>query len=114
MRHRIRQVAPDLIGTQEGLYEQLKDLASDLPDYEWIGLAAKGGVVGEFMAVFYLRLRFEPLGYDDFWLSDMLAVSRVPPTRGNSQRPYGYLGAFPRSGFPAVNPISGTPTSIPY
>ena len=52
---------PDLVGTQEGLYGQLKDLASDLPQYEWIGLGRDGGSRGEFMAVFYRRDRFEPM-----------------------------------------------------
>lgn len=70
MRDCIRQVAPDLIGTQEGLYHQLKDIAADLPDYAWIGLGRDGGSHGEFMAVFYRRSRFEPLEYDHFWLSD--------------------------------------------
>jgi len=66
----IREAAPELIGTQEGLYRQLKDLSSDLPAYEWIGLGREGGSRGEFMAVFYRRDRFEPLAFDHFWLSD--------------------------------------------
>ena len=66
----LRASAPDLIGTQEGVYAQLKDLASDLPAYDWIGLGREGGSRGEFMAVFYRRDRFEPLEYDHFWLSD--------------------------------------------
>lgn len=70
MRECIRRVAPDLIGTQEGLYPQLTDIASDLPDYAWIGQGREGGSHGEFMAVFYRRDRFEPLEYDHFWLSD--------------------------------------------
>jgi endonuclease/exonuclease/phosphatase family metal-dependent hydrolase len=61
---------PDLIGTQEGLYEQLKDIAEDLPAYEWIGLGRAGGSKDEFMAIFYKRDKFEPLAYDHFWLSD--------------------------------------------
>jgi len=85
MRSCIRQIAPDLIGTQEGLYEQLKDLASDLPDYDWIGLGREGGSRGEFMAVFYLRSRFEPLAYDHFWLSDTPAVVGSS-TWGNTNR----------------------------
>ena len=70
LREVIRQTAPDLIGTQEGLYEQLKDLASDLPEFDWIGLGREGGSRGEFMAVFYRKARFEPLAFDHFWLSD--------------------------------------------
>ncbi|ACB76975.1 endonuclease/exonuclease/phosphatase family protein [Opitutus terrae] len=70
MQHVIEQTAPDLIGTQEGLYTQLRDLAADLPAYEWIGLGREGGSRGEFMAVFYRRERFEPVAFDHFWLSD--------------------------------------------
>jgi endonuclease/exonuclease/phosphatase family metal-dependent hydrolase len=70
MKNLIANVAPDVIGTQEGLYAQLKDIASDLPAYEWIGLGRDGGSRGEFMAVFYKRARFEPVAFDHFWLSD--------------------------------------------
>jgi endonuclease/exonuclease/phosphatase family metal-dependent hydrolase len=70
----LREANPDLIGTQEGVYGQLKDLAADLPEYEWIGLGREGGSRGEFMAIFYRRDRFEPLEFDHFWLSDTPAV----------------------------------------
>src|SRR5689334_21412331 len=70
MRECIRQTPPDVIGTQEGLYPQLKDFAADQPDYDWIGLGRDGGSKGEFMAVFYRRARLEPLEFDHFWLSD--------------------------------------------
>jgi len=49
----IRDSAPDVLGTQEGLYGQLKNLASDLPEFDWIGLGREDGSRGEFMAVFY-------------------------------------------------------------
>ncbi len=74
----IRQIAPDILGTQEGLYSQLKDLAADLSSYQWIGLGRDGGSRGEFMAVFYRPERFEPVAYDHFWLSD------TPETIGSS------------------------------
>jgi endonuclease/exonuclease/phosphatase family metal-dependent hydrolase len=70
VREVIQQVAPDVFGTQEGLYEQLKDIATDLPEYDWVGLGREGGSRGEFMAVFYRKARFEPLAFDHFWLSD--------------------------------------------
>lgn len=70
MRDQIRHINPDVFGTQEGLYHQLKELASDLPDYAWIGVGRDGGSRGEFMAVFYRTGRLEPLEYDHFWLSD--------------------------------------------
>ncbi len=78
MSHCIRQLGPDIMGTQEGLYTQLKDLAADLADYEWIGLGRDGGSRGEFMTVFYRRERFEPMAFDHFWLSD------TPETVGSS------------------------------
>jgi endonuclease/exonuclease/phosphatase family metal-dependent hydrolase len=70
MAHLIEREAPDVIGTQEGLYGQLRDLAADLPAYEWIGLGREGGSRGEFMAIFFRRDRFEPVAFDHFWLSD--------------------------------------------
>lgn len=76
---------PDLIGTQEGLYSQLKDIAADQPDYDWIGLGRDGGSHGEFMAIFYRRDRFEPLEYEHFWLSDTPEVI-ASSTWGNSVR----------------------------
>ncbi len=70
----IRMVEPDVLGTQEGLYPQLRDMAADLPDFEWIGLGRQGGSHDEFTAVFYRKARLEPLEYDFFWLSDTPAV----------------------------------------
>ncbi|MAF09248.1 endonuclease [Candidatus Poribacteria bacterium] len=61
---------PDIIGTQEGTYGQLRDLRSHLQDYDWIGLGRGGGSRGEFMAVFYRPTRLEPVEFDHFWLSD--------------------------------------------
>jgi len=81
----IRKLAPDVMGTQEGVYSQLKDIAAELPDYEWIGLGREGGSRGEFMAVFYRKARLEPLAYDHFWLSDTPDVIGST-TWGNTNR----------------------------
>jgi endonuclease/exonuclease/phosphatase family metal-dependent hydrolase len=85
VRALLEHQAPDLIGTQEGLYRQLQDIAADSPSYEWIGLGRDGGSRGEFMAVFYRRDRFEPLEYDHFWLSDTPNVV-ASTTWGNTNR----------------------------
>jgi endonuclease/exonuclease/phosphatase family metal-dependent hydrolase len=77
MRDMLQQVSPDVIGTQEGVYEQLKDIAADLPEHDWIGLGRDGGSRGEFMAVYYRKSRLEPLAFDHFWLSD------TPETMGS-------------------------------
>lgn len=76
---------PDLIGTQEGLYRQLKDLERELPQYAWIGLGRDGGSKGEFMAVFYKKSRFEPVAFDHYWLSDTPDVV-ASTTWGNTNR----------------------------
>lgn len=81
----IRQQSPDVVGTQEGLYGQLKDLEADLPAYDWIGLGREGGSRGEFMAVFYRKDRLEPLQFDHYWLSDTPDVIGSA-TWGNSVR----------------------------
>lgn len=70
MKALLDRYQPDLIGTQEGVYPQLKDIAADQPAYDWIGVGRDGGSRGEFMAIFYRRDRLEPLEYDHFWLSD--------------------------------------------
>jgi endonuclease/exonuclease/phosphatase family metal-dependent hydrolase len=70
MAELIKTLAPDVFGTQEGLYSQLQDLAADLPMFQWIGMGRDGGSRGEFSAVFYRTARLEPLGFDHFWLSD--------------------------------------------
>jgi endonuclease/exonuclease/phosphatase family metal-dependent hydrolase len=70
MRQLLQEQAPDVVGTQEGLYQQIKDLETDLPTHGWIGLGREGGSRGEFMAVFYRKDRLEPLEFDHFWLSD--------------------------------------------
>jgi endonuclease/exonuclease/phosphatase family metal-dependent hydrolase len=70
MAELIANLAPDVFGTQEGLYGQLQDLAADLPGFQWIGLGRDGGSRSEFMAVFYRTARLEPLAFDHFWLSD--------------------------------------------
>ncbi|MFF8730553.1 endonuclease/exonuclease/phosphatase family protein [Streptomyces sp. NPDC015171] len=60
-----------VIGTQEGLYQQLRDIEADLGGcYDWIGTGRAGGSRDEFMAVFYDTRRLAPQEYDHFWLSD--------------------------------------------
>jgi endonuclease/exonuclease/phosphatase family metal-dependent hydrolase len=76
---------PDVLGTQEGLYPQVRDVAADQPGYDWIGLGRDGGSRGEFMAIFYRRDRFEPLEYEHFWLSDTPEVI-ASSTWGNGVR----------------------------
>jgi endonuclease/exonuclease/phosphatase family metal-dependent hydrolase len=71
IRKLLRGEAPHLIGTQEGLYHQLRDIEQDLgAGYAWIGTGREGGSRGEFAAIFYDTARLTPLEYDHFWLSE--------------------------------------------
>lgn len=66
---------PTVIGTQEGLFGQLRDIERDLPDrYAWIGQGRKGGNKDEFVAIFFDAARLKLLASGDFWLSDTPAV----------------------------------------
>ncbi|MGW6055532.1 endonuclease/exonuclease/phosphatase family protein [Streptomyces sp. NPDC055189] len=70
-RELLRRARPHVIGTQEGLYQQVRDIAEDLgPHYDWIGTGRAGGSRDEFMSVFYDTRRLAPVEYDHFWLSD--------------------------------------------
>jgi endonuclease/exonuclease/phosphatase family metal-dependent hydrolase len=67
----LRTEQPTVLGTQEGLYGQLKDVRRDLPDhYDWIGVGRAGGSHDEFAAIYYDTRRLEPLEFDHYWLSD--------------------------------------------
>lgn len=67
----LKQASPDLIGTQEGLIRQIKDMAHDLPEYSWVGVARDDGKeVGEHCAIFYRKDRLEVSDVHNFWLSD--------------------------------------------
>ncbi|MFF4353058.1 endonuclease/exonuclease/phosphatase family protein [Streptomyces sp. NPDC001530] len=71
MRELLRRETPHVMGTQEGLYPQVRDIAADLgPHYDWIGTGRAGGSRDEFMTVYYDTRRLEPAEYDHFWLSD--------------------------------------------
>lgn len=85
MKECLEEADPDLIGTQEGVYHQLRDLEQALEEYRWIGTGRDGGSRGEFMAIFYKHERFEPMEFDHFWLSDTPEVVGST-TWGNSNR----------------------------
>lgn len=87
MRELLRRASPAVIGTQEGIYQQLRDLHADLGrHYEWIGTGRERGSHDESMAVFFDTRRLAPVEYDHFWLSD------TPEVIGSNTRG----GRFPR------------------
>lgn len=71
----LRVELPTLLGTQEGLAAQLRDVRADLPEYyDRIGVGREGADRGEFMAIFYDTRRLTAVASDHFWLSDLPEV----------------------------------------
>lgn len=66
----IRQYSPDIIGTQEGLKEQVDYLMDHLEEYVVIGEGRKGGDDDEHMAIFFKRDRFRLREMGSFQLSE--------------------------------------------
>lgn len=61
---------PDVVGLQEAMTHQLRELESLLPGYAWLGDARDSAAVsGEHTAIGYRRDRFAVTGTDTFWLS---------------------------------------------
>jgi endonuclease/exonuclease/phosphatase family metal-dependent hydrolase len=60
----------DIVGTQEGLRNQLDDLQQNLPEYAWYGIARDDGQTkGEHSAIFYKKEKFVLVDSGNFWLS---------------------------------------------
>lgn len=66
----IRKYAPAVVGTQEGLEDQVEDLLGALPGYAMLGEARFGGRTDEFNAIFYRKDLVSPVEEGNFWLSD--------------------------------------------
>jgi endonuclease/exonuclease/phosphatase family metal-dependent hydrolase len=70
---------PDLLGVQEALLNQIRDLQAALPGFGWYGVGREDGrEQGEFSPVFYRKNRFRILDKGTFWLSPTPDL----PTRG--------------------------------
>ncbi|MCF8379623.1 MAG: endonuclease/exonuclease/phosphatase family protein [Bacteroidales bacterium] len=65
----IRKYDPDIIGTQEGLKEQIDYLADHLPEYIVVGEGRKGGDDDEHMAIFIRKDKFRLRELQSFQLS---------------------------------------------
>ena len=70
----VRQVLsfyrPDVLGLQEALEHQVKEIAGDLPGYAWVGVGRDDGkAAGEFSPIVYNTRRLEVMESGTFWLS---------------------------------------------
>lgn len=61
----------DILGTQEGLKNQLDNISQALPEYEHYGVGRNDGIdAGEHSAIFFKKGRFKLIDKGDFWLSE--------------------------------------------
>ena len=61
---------PGIIGTQEGLKNQLDYMKQQLTGYDYVGVARDDGKEkGEYSAIFYDARAFRLIGQETFWLS---------------------------------------------
>lgn len=75
----IRHEAPDLLGMQEVLLGQKRDLEAALPEYAMVGVARDDGKdKGEFSPLAFRRERFTLVDSGTIWLSETPAV----PSKG--------------------------------
>lgn len=66
----IRELSPDVMGTQELFHEQGQYLVEKLPDYAWFGLSRRGNTTDEHMGVFYRTATIRVVESGNFWLSE--------------------------------------------
>ncbi len=71
----IKKVDPDILGTQEVIYNQLKDLNARLKDYKSFGVGRDNGKhKGEHSAIFFKTDKYTQLDGGNFWLSKTPAI----------------------------------------
>lgn len=77
----INEYQPDIIGTQEGLKEQIDFLMDELSEYVVIGEGRKGGDDDEHMAIFFRRDKFRLREMGSFQLSETPEVLGSGPEK---------------------------------
>jgi endonuclease/exonuclease/phosphatase family metal-dependent hydrolase len=103
----IRQYAPDIIGTQEGLKEQVDYLADTLTDYVVVGEGRKGGDDDEHMAIFFKRDKFRLREMGSFQLSETPEVIGSGPEVNPRMVTWARLAVINRPGEGETSPYPG-------
>jgi len=61
----------DIFGMQEALFGQIKDIESEMPGFEWVGVGRDDGEkAGEFSPIFFNTEKFILIDHGHFWLSE--------------------------------------------
>ena len=70
----IRDYLPAILGLQEANHAQQNELLTALPEYDFVGIGAKGGIKGQYCSILYLKNRFRVDETETYWLSDTPTV----------------------------------------
>jgi len=71
----INKYNPDVLGMQEVLYLQLKNLSGALKEYSYVGAGRNDGKkAGEYSPIFYKKDKYQLLDGGTFWLSETPAA----------------------------------------
>ena len=69
--NQIKFNSPDVLGVQEAMPNQMKDMDSLLPNYSYVGVGRDDGKdEGEYSAIFYNNEKLKVLESSTFWLSE--------------------------------------------
>ncbi len=83
----IRRFAPQVVGIQEAIDEQIEYLESALPGYRWLGVDRRlngGQGLSEYTPIFYRYDELTPIESGNFWLTatpDEPPVPTIEPMR---------------------------------
>ena len=70
----IGDYSPAILGLQEANHAQQNELLTALPEYDFVGIGAKGGTNGQYCSILYLKNRFKVDKTETCWLSDTPTV----------------------------------------
>lgn len=66
----MRDVLPDVMGTQEITRDQIEYLDREIPEYKHVGIFREGGDTGECPSVYYNSATVDLVDWGGFWLSE--------------------------------------------
>ncbi|MBN2651651.1 MAG: endonuclease/exonuclease/phosphatase family protein [Spirochaetales bacterium] len=73
----IVEINPDIFGIQEAYHSQVRYLAKNFPEYEYVGEGRQGGIWGEHCSIFYKKSKFSLISTQTRWLSDTPDVKSI-------------------------------------
>ena len=95
----IRRFAPQVVGMQEAISEQIEYLTSALPDYRWLGIDRRlngGQGLSEHTPIFYRQAELAPIESGNFWLTETPDQPPAPSSGARRRRGGGRIVTWAR------------------